>query len=313
MKIYVNRMPVRGPWGGGAHFINAAYDIIPDFGHVIEAANNSNSSPDLILLVGTGSDGSGISAQQAIMYKSVMSQQRDVKIVIRVNENDARKGTQHVDKELIEISKHVDGTIFVSEWLKNYFINRGWCCQNNVVIKNGVNKEIFQPQQKLNNGKINLVTHHWSDNYLKGFDIYDEVDNFLGTEEGSGYTFTYIGRDRGTFKRSSVIKPLHGKKLGEELGKYDVYISASRFDPGPNHVIESVSCQIPTYVHVEGGGSVEFAGEKFSYSSWKDLKQILLNKKFERNEQNFDDWKTCMEKCVRFFEGIVKNERKIST
>jgi hypothetical protein len=32
---------------------------------------------------------------------------------------------------------------------------------------------------------------------------------------------------------------MFGKELGDELGKYDVYASASRFDPGPNHIIES--------------------------------------------------------------------------
>ena len=306
MKIYVNRAPVHGPWGGGIHFINAAYRTFPELGHKIEAAGDPSASPDLILLAGVANDGKGISAQQAIMYKSVMSSQRDVKVVIRVNENDARKGTNNVDKELIEISKHVDGTIFVSDWLKDYFLRRGWACENYRVIKNGVNKETFSPGQKFNNGKINLVTHHWSDNYMKGFDIYDEIDKFVSTPEGEDFTFTYIGRDRGTFKNSKVVKPLHGKELGEELGKYDVYVSASRFDPGPNHVIESIACEIPTYVHSDGGGSVEFAGKDFCYSTWKELKTILLRKKFEKNEQNFDDWKTCMEKCVRFFEEIVK-------
>ena len=305
MRIYINRASIQGPWGGGAHFINAAHEYINTFGHQVEATS-SNASPDVILLAGIDNDGKGISAEQAIMYKSIMNNQRDVKIVLRVNENDARKGTNHVDSKLVEISKHIDGTVFVSDWLKDYFLRRGWACQNYKVIKNGVNREIFYSQQKLNNNKTNLVTHHWSDNYMKGFDIYDEIDKFIGTPEGSNYTFTYIGRDRGTFKNTSVIKPLYGKKLGEELGKYDVYVSASRFDPGPNHVIESIACQIPTYVHSDGGGSVEFAGKEFCYSTWKELKTILLERKFKNNEQNFSDWKTCIENYVKFFEEITR-------
>lgn len=299
-------MPIFAPWGGGALFVNSAYKHLQTLGHQVIEATDSITAPDVILLAGITNDGQGISAEQAVMYKMIMSGQRDVRIVLRVNENDARKGTNNVDKMLIELSKHVDATVWVSNWLREYFEEKEWHCKRNVVIKNGVDKEIFKSGQKLNNGKINLVTHHWSNNELKGFDIYEEIDRWLETPAGQGFTFTYIGRDRKTFKNTKVISPLFAKSLGEELGKYDVYVSASRFDPGPNHILESIACELPTFVHVDGGGAVEFAGETGLYSCFHELKERLENHFFPdvKSAEPINDWLTCIESYSKFIETV---------
>lgn len=308
MRVYMNRMPLSAAWGGGNNFFNAIASELPKLGHQYIPANDGNTAPDVILLVATENDGTGISADQAIMYKMMMEAQgRSPKIVLRVNENDARKGTRGVDKRLLEISKHVDGTIFVSRWLQEYFQKLGWGSNPSIVAINGVDKSIYKPNpNKLNNGKINLVTHHWSDNEKKGFDVYNLLDEWVGTPEGSKFTFNYIGRSRGKFKNTNVVKPLWGAELGEELGKYDVYISASRFDPGPNHIVESIACGLPTYVHVEGGGCVEFAGADHSFKDWDELKALLLSGKFTLNSTSFTDWNACIKQCADFMEKLCK-------
>jgi len=284
MKIYVNRNTVHGPWGGGNLFVKAAYEFLgPEF----EIVNND---PDMILLVGVDAEDGKISASQAIQYKISQSSKKDIKLVLRVNENDARKQTNHVDKTLIDLSRFIDTTIFVSDWIMEYFMSRGWACRNNHVVKNGVDSNVFFPNEvNLSNDKIKLVTHHWSNNQLKGFDIYEKLDLWL--KEHPEFEFTYIGRERGTFKNSNVIPPLFGKQLGDELRKHDVYISASRNDPGPNHIIESISCGLPTYVHKDGGGCVEFAGNDFVYNDWEGLEKILLKKNFTKNINTFLSWK----------------------
>jgi glycosyltransferase involved in cell wall biosynthesis len=290
MKIYINRQPVNGPWGGGNLFVKAAYDFIgPEFEIV-------NQDPDIILIIGIDAENEKISAAQAIQYKISQSHKKNVKLVLRVNENDARKQTNHVDRSLIELSKFIDETIFVSNWIMEYFISRGWACHNNHVVKNGVDEKIFFPKiPNSSNHKIKLVTHHWSNNQLKGFDIYEKLDYWV--KENPEFEFTYIGRERGTFKNSKVIPPLFGKELGDELRKHDVYISASRNDPGPNHIIESISCGLPTYVHKNGGGCIEFAGDDFMYNDWEDLEKVLLRKKFIVNQTKFDSWQGCIQSC----------------
>ncbi len=308
MLTYINRSSVHGPYGGGAQFINAFHKYAPRPG--IELVDNSQTftaKPDVILLAGLDNQGpSQISVEQAIMYKMYMNP--DCKLILRVNENDARKGTNNVDKLLTTLSWHVDATVFVSNWLQDYFKRRGWRCANNTVIYNGVDASIFKPQPKLNNGKLNIVTHHWSDNRMKGADIYEELDKFVG-EHPDKFTFTYIGRHKCDFKHTNVVKPLYGEQLGKQLGQYDVYVSASRHDPGPNHITESISCNIPTYVHYEGGGCVEFAGEDHSYDDWDELKQLLLSKNdIKQNTSQFKSWQECVDEYANFCT-LVHNQK----
>jgi len=307
MKLYINRSQIHGPWGGGAHFINAFHHFVPELGHELVSSESMKDVPAAILLAGLDADNDGgISVEQAVMYKLY---QPDVKLVLRVNENDARKGTRHVDNFLLKLAPHIDVTVFVSEWLRDYFMEKGWSCPTNAVIVNGVRKDVFQPQPKLDNGKLNIVAHHWSNNELKGFDIYEKIDALVG-KHSDQLAFTYIGRERQTFKNTKVIRPLAGKSLGEELGKHDVYVSASRFDPGPNHVIEAIACGLPTYVHADGGGCVEFAGSDHVYQDWDELELLLLSGFVTSNGTQFPEWKACIEEYIRLLEASCQRENK---
>jgi hypothetical protein len=303
MKVYLNRQVVMGPWGGGNLFVRAFHEMAPKVKDVeVLFDETGNINPEVILLAGIANEGPGcISAEQAIMYK--MYVKPDCKIVLRVNENDARKGTDDVDDMLIKVSAHIDGTVFVSKWLQEYFLARGWACAHQAVIYNGVQQSVFKPQPKLNNGKLNIVAHHWSDNRMKGADIYERIDQFVG-EHPDKFAFTYIGRHKCDFKHTNVVRPLSGKPLGEELGKHDIYVSASRFDPGPNHIIEALACGLPTYVIRDGGGAVEFAGHDHSYRDWNDLESILLGHGGPMNTAfTPSPWQTCIQEYIDFLEA----------
>jgi glycosyltransferase involved in cell wall biosynthesis len=305
IKMYVNRMPEYRPWGGGAKFVNALYEGSSTHGIEIVPATNKNTPIDIIMCVALDDDENGISFSQAVTHKMMVSSHRDVKIIMRVNENDARKGTKHVDDAYVKASQYVDATIFVSEWLKDYFTAKNWKCKKNITVKNGVDQKIFAPGEKLNNAKVNIVAHHWSDNYMKGFDVYDKIDEFVGKHHDE-YSFTYIGRHRNTFKNTNVVKPLAGEELGKELGRYDLYVSASRFDPGPNHVLEAISCGLPTLVHVDGGGCVEFAQPGATFKNWDDLEQIITTKDYTRFVKKLDESKSGWDRCVADVAKFVK-------
>ena len=122
MKVHVNRSPVYGPWGGGAKFVNAMHDRLEELGHVDIERGNMTIAPDVILVAGLDAENGGISAEQAIMYKMMLASKKDVKVVLRVNENDARKGTDTVDHVMRQASMYVDGTVFVSEYIRDYFM-----------------------------------------------------------------------------------------------------------------------------------------------------------------------------------------------
>jgi len=302
MKIYVNRQPISGPWGGGAGFINSFYSMLDNV-HEISVAPSFSDVPDIMICVGIDNDGTGYSLEQLIRYKRSVLTRKNPKIILRVNENDARKATTHIDKQLIFLSQFVDATVFVSNWLQSYFCDKGWQCKNNCVIINGVDTNVFKPGTKFNNEKINLLSSHWSDNALKGQDYTEWLDAFVGRHPNE-YSFTFVGRTKAVLKNSVHIHPLSCHPLGDELGKYDVCINASRFDPGPNSVIEPISCGLPTYVHSDGGGGVEFAGSDHTFSSYDDLEKLLLTKKFEQNKTKFSKWEECVNNYVSFIERV---------
>lgn len=303
MKTYINRRPNYSPWGGGAKFVNAFCLEVPKLGSELVTTNDPEGTPDVILIAGLENDGTGMSAEQAIMYRLYRP---DVKLILRVNECDARKATTHMDGQLLKLAAYMDGTVFVSQWMSDYFVEKGWPDENRTVIVNGVDGDVFKPAPKLGNGKTNIVAHHWSENLMKGYDIYNEIDE-LCDREPEKFSFTYIGRHRNTFKHTNCAGTLNGKKLGEELGKHDVYVSASRFDPGPNHILESLSCGLPTYVHIDGGGCVEFAGDDHVFKDWPELETLLRSGDFKKNDKfTPPTWQACISEYNAFMEATCR-------
>ena len=298
MKIMINRKPVDGPWGGGNKFVKAFYELGASRGH--EIVKEFSNNIDVIFLQDPRPSELGISINNALAYRTSFP---STKIIQRINECDARKNTNFMDQMLNQCSQHIDFTVFVSNWMEKYHTERGWACKKTAVVYNGVEHNVFKPNEKINNGKINIVAHHWSNNVMKGFDIYNKIDKFVG--QNDDFTFTYIGRENGTFKNTKIVSPLFGEALGKELGRYDLYISASRHDPGPNHILESLACKIPTYVHKDGGGSVEFAGKDMCFENFEELSKIILSKKYNKNTLNPVAWEECLDTYFSIIENLL--------
>lgn len=294
--ILINRTIKNGAWGGGNNFVKSFIQYFELMGYnVVNNFNDIKNTPIDVLFLQDPRPcpDLGISINEFVNYKSRYN--NNAKIIHRVNECTIRKNDPNIDPMLSQCSKFTDKTIFVSNWMMNYHIDREWYCKDNSVVYNGVSKGLYTPTKNklsLINNKINIVTHHWSNNQLKGFDVYEQLDNFV--KDNDDFTFTYIGRHNNTFKNTNIIEPLSGKTLGAELSKYDIYISGSRFDPGPNHILESLSCELPTYVHKDGGGAVEFAGKSHVYNNVNELFNILRSKKYTQNTTKQLDWFSCI-------------------
>lgn len=303
MKLYINRKPLNKPWGGGIHLINAFYEYLPKLGCEITKTQFPQGDEDIVFLMGLTQEDEYPSALQLIEHNVKIGSKS--KLVLRVNENDARKATNHVDSHLIELSKYVHNTIWVSDWLRNYFVKeRMWFCPDMTTLYNGVDKEIYRNyNNKINNGKINIVSHHWSNNSLKGFDFYEKIDQYI--KEDNRFTYTYIGREQGTFKNTKVIQPLWGKQLGEELSKYDVYVTATRNDPGPNHVIEALTCELPTYAYCDGGGACEFVGNSHIFSDFNDLLYMMLKPSMNKFHMPFLSWEDAVKQYFKHFQNVI--------
>jgi hypothetical protein len=253
MKFFINRKLRRNPWGGGIHFATGFADYVTSLGHKV--TTQYEDDVDVIFMLDPRDDEGFGDITQLIQYKNfLISKKKNVKVFHRINDSDIPRGTNFlVDLNLKANSAIADQTIFISEWLKSHYIEKGFS-RSSYVIRNGCNHKWFYPLEDKQPGeKIKVVTHHWSDNYNKGFDAYIELDEKLDIHKN--IEFTYIGRYYKGYqpKNTKIIPPLYGKELGDELRKYDVYVTAARWEACGMHHVEASSCGLPVVYHKDGG------------------------------------------------------------
>lgn len=267
VKIFFNRVPIDGPWGGGNQFLREMISTVHQAGH--EITHQLSPDVDVIFMIDPRPGNTGYSVQHIAQHKQLYPH---TKVLHRVNECDLRKGTSDVDQLLLASMSMADRVVFISQWLKDYFLSlepvASWK-DTSTVVYNGCNVEHFYPGTKLLTAKTKLVTHHWSDNWMKGFDLYTEIDRHLAGEPEATFEFTYVGRyNKGYMpKATTIVDPLHGAALGAELRKHDVYVTASRWEPCGMHHVEGAACGLPVLYHNECGGINELCcnhGEEFS-------------------------------------------------
>ena len=175
----------------------------------------------------------------------------EARVLHRVNECDLRKGTNEIDALLAEINAVADHTVFISEWLRDYHAERWFdLARPNSVILNGADTAIFNPagsEELPDGGPMGLVTHHWSSNPLKGFDVYAEVDRLIADGKLDGVELWVIGRwpDSCEWRAARTFQPTAGQELADLLRQGHVYLTASRFEPGGMHVVEGLQCGLP--------------------------------------------------------------------
>jgi glycosyltransferase involved in cell wall biosynthesis len=222
-------------------------------------------------------DDLGVSINEIFAYKQRNSR---VKILHRINECDARKNTNEIDQLLLLSNKIADETVFISGWLRDYFVSKGFN-RSNHVIYNGCDTTHFYPSKNIENRTIQypikIVTHHWSDNWMKGFDVYKYIDEISG-KSPEKYQFTYIGRYAKEYlpRHTNIISPKYGKDLGDELRKHDVYVTASRWEPCGMHHIEGAASGLPVLYHSDGGGIVEGCKDHgIQFSSIEEIPSAL--------------------------------------
>jgi glycosyltransferase involved in cell wall biosynthesis len=190
------------------------------------------------------------------------------KILHRVNECSRRNGNEAMDPMLANANRHADFTVFISEWLRDYHAAR-WFDRSrpHACIYNGADPGVFHPigAARWNEQRpLRLVTHHWSDNPLKGFDDYEEIDRLIADGALPETELWVIGRWPAgiRWRAAKTFPPTHGRKLADLLRQCHVYLTASRWEPCGMHHVEGAQCGLPLLYHEEGGGIVE-AGRKY--------------------------------------------------
>ena len=259
MKIYINREPVLGPWGGGNKTVTRLFEKLNEEHEVV-----FQLCPDIdvIFCIDPRPNNYGEWYQHFLNYRS---QYKDTKIIQRAGD----LGT-HSKPQLTELVKqsveYSDFIIFPSKWARDWI---GYSKDNYRIIYN-CPLEIFYENRNEStevNEKIKLVSHHWSTNPKKGFDVYEKLDKFIGNTDK--FEFTYIGRkpDNLILHNSNYISPIDASQLSKLLPQNDVYITASIEEAGANHVLEAIASGLPVVYHKDGGSIIDYCedyGEEYS-------------------------------------------------
>jgi glycosyltransferase involved in cell wall biosynthesis len=273
--------PTKGPWGGSSTFVSQLKAYLEWRG--FEVCFHLDCSVDLIILIDPRKDlqNKSYSLEE---IKDTRKKKPGIKILHRINECDQRKATSFMDDLLAQANFYVDYTIFISQWLKNYHTDR-WFEESrpNCVIYNGADPRIFHPfgnEVYKVSAPFRLVTHHWSDNPMKGFPVYQEVDELIHRSELPDTELWVIGRWPETieWKKAILFPPTHGKDLANKLRSCHAYLTASLWEPCGMHHVEGAQCGLPLIYHKDGGGIVD-AGLKYGIGFKKDVKEAILSMK----------------------------------
>ena len=142
MKVSIGTNIKDGPWGGGNLFAVNLKTYLLNNGHEV-VHDLKDDDLDIILITEPRKTSESSAFTHVQVENYLRFQNSNTLVVHRINECDERKGTNFVNKYLIEANKIADQTVFVSRWLKDLYIRQGMDQIRKTVILAGANKKIF--------------------------------------------------------------------------------------------------------------------------------------------------------------------------
>jgi hypothetical protein len=273
--VAINLRPRSGSWGGANQWTSQLTRFLKYCGFAVRF--DLTRRVDAIVMTHTGlSKGTSFGVEEVLRFKANYPQ---VPCIHRINDNDIRKGTTEMDAFLARSNEAADFTVFVSEWLRDHHAAR-WFNKNKPhgVIEAGADPAVFHPfgNRPYAGGPFRLVTHHWSDNWAKGFDVYQEIDRVIAEGLVKDFELWIIGRwpKEITWRAAKTFAPCSGEELASRLRECHGYVSASRHEPGAMHPVEGLQCGLPLLYHADSGGTVS-PGKRYGVCIDKSLPQAL--------------------------------------
>lgn len=276
--VAVSMRPVHGPWGGSSVFVHQFVNILKRYGYRL--THKLGEDVGLVVVIDPRENLQARSFGLSEL-SSFKARHPKVPILHRINECDKRKDTNFMDDLLRRANQFADHTIFISSWLRDYFVERWFDAEKpHTVVYNGADPRVFHPVGGARleaGGPVRVVTHHWSNNPMKGFAVYKQLDDMIADGEIQGFEFWVIGRwpTDIRWRSARTFPPASDHELAGLLRQCHLYLTASLWEPCGMHHVEGAQCGLPLVYHQDGGGIVE-AGEKYGIGFRDDLKSALL-------------------------------------
>jgi len=318
MKYLFTLIPPQSSYGGGAFFVKNMSEELVKNGHTI--VTTLDDDLDIIVIIDPRKDNHNIySYGEIALYKK---SHPGVRVIHRINENDLKRLNQiGIEPMILETMKIADHIIFVSNWLYSHYQSR-YNIDKNIhatksVIHSGVDTLTYYPKTQFlkergeKNDTIRVVTHHWSNNYLKGFEIYHHLDKQLDNggilHNGKKIEFIYIGNynyDRFIPHATKIISPTSPDKIAKILRECDVYLTATQYEPGAMHYLEAMACGLPVVYRENGGGADEICNKcGIQFIDKTDYISAILKAYDNRDKlvNNIDFYYISRERCIDEF------------
>lgn len=313
MRISINSKRITGPYGGVNAFANNFEAYLKGKGHEVYRKLVPGLDAIVITIVQSVSQ---TSAYDLDTIRDYIKLNPNTVVVLRVNTCDEQRGTDlGANRAMLKATGLSDHVVFVSAFLQGHYRDRGLdpSIPQSVVLSGG-NPGIFNSQggAEWHNGeKLRLITHHWSSNFMKGFDIYERLDQLLGHKPYQDlFEFTIVGNPPlgVDFKNTTVMKPMDKTGLALILKKHHVYISAARHEPAGMHYIEGMMIGLPV-LYLNSGSLPEYCGP---YGIEYDLvdfeeKLLLMKKKYPELRQKVLSCPYTADAMVKGYGDLVED------
>jgi len=311
LKISINSKKIETAYGGGNQAANALEDHLIKMGHKIYRKLIPHL--DIILIFSSKNDYS-ITSYNYEDIADYIYEYPNTLVIQRVNSCDEQRGSDlGINSSMVKYNSLADYTIFISKFVKEIFKKYGMKVdQNSKIVLNGGDTNIFYPNElENNNNKIKIITHHWSSNYMKGFDIYERLDQLLNTKPFNDlFEFTYIGNiPLGlNFKNTNIIKPMNGITLANKLREHDIYVTGARNEAAGMHHIEGMLCGLPV-LFLNSGALPEYCkhfGVEYSLINFEEKLIEIKNKNKELKQKLKDCHYTSINMATQINEIICE-------
>lgn len=256
--VAINLKPRAGSWGGANQWTSQLTEYLRTTGYAVR--HDLRRPIDAIVMTHTGlSKGVSFDSTAVAKYRA---DHPNVRVIHRINDNDIRKGTTEMDDYLAKSDRVCDHTVFVSEWLRDHHAGKWFDAgKAHSVIEPGADPAVFHPfgnHPAAAGEPFRIVTHHWSDNWSKGFDIYQQIDELIAAGTLKDFQLWIIGRwpKDLAWKSACTFEARAGHELAATLRQCHLYVSASRFEPGAMHPVEGLQCGLPLLYHADSGGTM---------------------------------------------------------
>ncbi len=296
LKIFINFECKDVPYGGGNQFVLKLVDYLKGFSN-FSITYTLEKDIDIYFLIDIRKEGAfkKYSFEEIDKYK----QRHGGKIIYRINDCDITRENKEVESLILKNIDKIDYFIFNSTFIKEYYFEKYTAFNKTQysIIYNTCDGRIFFPKKERVSEKIKIVTHHWSDNIHKGYEIYYQLYNYCMNR--NDVEFVFIGRTfNGKFTDFQKINgPYKGQELANALRDCDIYVTASVYDACPMHVLEGLSCGLPIlYIdHLGGGKDICKAANEKVGEPFNDFPDLVMALDKLKNNYSF------------YYNNILKN------